>query len=362
VTDVDIGQERGERVPGIGVKIQNNLGIDVCLELAQYAERRGLDSVWVSEYRARDGITSMALIGGATERVAIGSSIIPIYTRSPAVLGMSLAALSEATGGRAILGLGTSSDVIVKRWNGRERTRPLSAMRDYVEIIRQVVAGKPTDYDGPVTASSGFSLELDLLAAPDARIYLAALGQKMLALGAEIGDGVVLNHPSVHYVSSVRQLLDEAAVRHGRAPDAVRFVTELRVGVGAPSELARMRAEQRKQLASYGRVPPYNNFYAESGFSAEAAALREAWGRKDNDAATAAVHDDMLGAIVAIGSDDAVQQRFIDLFKAGLDEIIVFPLWADEQEAKASRRIIDLAAEAAAGIEGAVSTRGEVVT
>jgi probable F420-dependent oxidoreductase len=347
--------------PRIGVKVQNDAGIDVCLDLARYAERRGLDSVWVSEYRARDAITSMTLIGATTERVAIGSSIIPIYTRSPVTLGMSLAALSEIARGRVILGLGTSSEVIVERWNGRERARPLSAMRDYVEIIRQVIAGGQTDHDGAVVGSHGFSLELDALAAPDARVYLAALGQKMLALGAEIGDGVLLNHLAVGYAAAARRHVEQSAAQHGRHAGAVQLATDLRVGLGAPSELARMREVQRKQLASYGRVAPYNRFYVESGFVAEAAALRDAWKRGDVDAALAAVHDDMLGAIVAIGDDDGFQRRLLDLFAAGLDEVILFPLWPDGDEETATRRIIDLAAEAASGIREKIPTEGTVV-
>lgn len=333
-------------MPGVGVKIQNDLGIRECVVLAQYAEARGLSSVWVSEYRCRDALTNLAVFAAATERVELGSSIIPLYTRSPTVLGMSAAALEEIAPGRILLGLGTSSEVIVERWHGGKRERPLRAMAEYVEAIRTVMSGARVELEGEVVTAQGFSLELDFLAAPEGRIFIAALGEKMLKIGGRIGDGILLNHAPVGHVPRIREVVEGAASEAGRAAGACRIASDLRVGIGSAAEVAEMREVQRKQLAFYGNVPPYNRFYAEAGYGAQAAALRDAWGEKDRERAVAAVDDPMLDSIVAIGDGDTVRDRVRALWDAGVDEVILFPLWPEGgSPADRTRELIDTAAE-----------------
>jgi len=233
----------------------------------------------------------------------------------------------------------------VRRWHGRERTRPLRAMREYVEAVRALLAGGRVTYEGEVFSVGGFGLEHDFLAAPDAGLYVAALGEKMLQVGSEVGDGVLLNWSPVEDVPRIRVAVDAAAAAAGRDPASVRIAGDLRVGVGSADEVRQMREEQRKQTAFYGNVPPYNRFYAEAGYADVAAELREAWAAGDRSRAIAAIPDEMLDAIVAIGDPETVQRRIHELWEAGMDEVILFPLTGGSPAGDATRRIIDIASQ-----------------
>lgn len=331
---------------GVGLMLQNALPIAANLQLAREVEEAGLSSAWVSEYRARDAFTTMALLGAATRRVTIGCSIVPLYTRTPALLAMSLAALEESAPGRVALGLGASSEVIVSRWHGRERVRPLRAMREYVEATRAILSGERVDYRGEVVSVEGFQLEHPHLAAPRARLFVAALGEQMLRLAAKIADGVLLNLTAVQDLPRIRAIIDEAATQAGRSPSELIVIGDLRVGLGSPAEVQEMRERQRKQIAFYGRVPAYSRFFSEAGFADEAARMQAAWEAGERERAVAAVSDAMLDSIVAIGDPDRALERIAALLGNGMDEVIVSP-WeaAAADQMVATRRVLALAAE-----------------
>ncbi|HEY5334056.1 MAG TPA: LLM class flavin-dependent oxidoreductase, partial [Solirubrobacterales bacterium] len=123
---------------GLGLKLQNELPLRDNVLLARYAEARGLDSVWTSEYRS-EAVIPMAAYAAATERVTVGSSIIPLYTRSIPALATTAAGLEALAPGRVVLGLGTSSPVIVERWHGVPRARPLRAMAEHVAALKRLL-------------------------------------------------------------------------------------------------------------------------------------------------------------------------------------------------------------------------------
>lgn len=331
----------------VGIKLQNGLPISVNVALAQYAENRGLSSVWVSETRARDAFTTMAVYAAATERVVVGSAIVPIYTRSPVTLAMTAASLEEIAPGRIILGLGTSSSAIVEGWHGCRRHRPLLAMDEHVAAIRAILGGERVSIAGQTLHVDGFRLEFPRLAAPTLPLYVAALGSRMLSLAGAIADGVLLNLVPVSHIARFRKTVAGAALATGRSVDSVRLAGDLRVGTaGDPGEIQQIRERQRKYIAHYGNVDVYNRFFTEVGFSGEAEELMKAWATGDSARALHAVSDEMLDQMVAIGDPAAVVTRISAYLDAGLDEVILYPCWNREEDAQAAtQQAIELAAE-----------------
>src|SRR3954470_14643612 len=152
-------------------------------ELLRRIEAAGYDDLWTSETSGHDAFTPLALAAAHTTRARLGTGVVNPFTRGPAVLAQHAAALADASGGRFVLGLGSSSNVIVERWNGVPFEKPLSRVRAAVEAIRPVLAGDR----GP----GGF--KLDAPPGHDVPIVVAALRGKMLALAAERGDGAFTN-------------------------------------------------------------------------------------------------------------------------------------------------------------------------
>lgn len=327
----------------LSVKLQNRLSLGENILLAQLMEHRGLDGVWVSEYSDRDGISVLAMLGRATERIRVGASIIPIYTRSPVVLGMSAASLSEAAPRRISLGLGTSTQVIVEAWNGTRREKPLVAMREYVAVIRAVLAGDRVDHEGEVVRVRGFRYErADLASSID--LPVAALGPRMRELAGEIGDGVLLNMLAAAHLGEVRRTVAAGAGRAGRA--APPIMSDVRVGIVGPQAEEDLRGSLRRLVAGYGRVPPYNRHYAESGFDRQAELLRRAWEQTDRDGAFKAVDDGMLDSLVVVGSHDEIIERLAELEATGLDEAILYPTILEGDEVEGIQQVVGLAVEA----------------
>jgi alkanesulfonate monooxygenase SsuD/methylene tetrahydromethanopterin reductase-like flavin-dependent oxidoreductase (luciferase family) len=130
-----------------------------CVELARRAEREwGYDAIWLAETSGPDSFALAGALAMATERATIGTAIVPVYNRTPAVLAMSAATVQQLSGGRFVLGLGSSSHAIIGDWNGVAFERPLAHVRESVAILRQALAGKKTDFDGEVFRSKGFRL------------------------------------------------------------------------------------------------------------------------------------------------------------------------------------------------------------
>lgn len=324
----------------LSLKLQNSLGLRENILLAQLMEHRGLDAVWVSEYADRDGPTHLAVLARVTETIDVGASIIPIFTRSPVVLGMTAATLSEAAPNRVWMGLGTSTNVIVERWHGTERRSPLTAMRETVEVIRSILRGERVEHEGEIFEVRGFRHEnpnwID-----EVKLPIAALGPKMRELAGEIGDGVLLNMVSAEHLGDVRETVTTGAAKADRPVPPL--VSDVRVGLAGPQDEEDLRSSLRRLVASYGRVPPYNRHYEKSGFERQAEALERAWSEADRSAALAAVDDDMLDALVAVGEEERVVDRLVEYATAGLDEAILYPTVLDGDPVEAIQQVIDVA-------------------
>jgi F420-dependent oxidoreductase-like protein len=224
--------------------------------MAQEADRLGFDSVWTSEAWGADAVTVASWIAATTERIGIGTAIMQMPARTPAMTAMTAATLDQLSGGRLLLGLGTSGPQVVEGWHGVAWGKPLGRTREYVEIVRaalrrETVEHHGTHYDIPYSGddATGLGKPLKLILKPlrrDVPIYLAALGPKNVALAAEIADGWLPLFYSPYDDRRYRDSLAEGFARPGarRGPDDFEVACMVYVAVDDDVQ-ATLRAVRR---------------------------------------------------------------------------------------------------------------------
>ncbi|MGH2404106.1 MAG: LLM class flavin-dependent oxidoreductase, partial [bacterium] len=205
------------------------LPVQILIEFAALADRLGYHSVWIPEGRGRELFATLGAMGRATDRLGLASGILTVYSRPPALAAMAAATLADLTDGRFVLGLGVGHPDVIEAGYGVPYWRPLTAMREYVKIVRRILDGTKVAFHGKVFRVSDFQLE----SRPAHRvpIYLAALGEGMLRLAGEIADGVVLNWMPPERVRWATQIVRDAAGGAGRDPASVRVVCYVRAAV-----------------------------------------------------------------------------------------------------------------------------------
>jgi probable F420-dependent oxidoreductase len=277
--------------------------------LVRQAEADGYDDLWTGETNGADGFTPLALSAAWTERVRLGTGIVNPFTRGPAVIAQHAAALQDASGGRFVLGLGASSNVIVERWNDVPFERPLSKVREAVERLRPLL-------DGEGRGHGGFKLEQPV--APPVPIVLAALRGKMLALAAEVADGAFTNFLPLSGAAQVAAGFDAPGKEL-----VCRFFC-----LPAPEEEALPTA--RFMFAAYGTVPVYHEFFRWLGWGEQIDPMVQAWRAGDRARALELAPDDLIREIFLFGAPEAIAERLGAFGDAGITTFVLTPIAAPE--------------------------------
>jgi probable F420-dependent oxidoreductase len=297
-----------------------------CVELARTAEREwGYDAIWLAETNGPDSASLAGALALATERATIGTAIVPVYTRTPAVLAMTAATLAGLAPGRFVLGLGSSSHAIVEGWNGVAFEKPLARVRETVAIARAALAGKRTDFEGETVRSRG--LRLGFAPEGPVPIYLAALRERMLELAGEIGDGLVVNLFPVTAMPRILAAYRRGAARAGR--DASRDEVVCRFQVGVTDDLPAARNLIRLAFTGYVAQPVYNAYFRWCGFETEAAAVAEAFARGDRAASAAAMSDELIDRIAILGPATRCREQIAEFVAAGVTTPVISPIATD---------------------------------
>jgi probable F420-dependent oxidoreductase len=261
----------------------------------------GYTDVWTGEANSADGFTPLALAAVASDRLKLGTAVVPVYTRGPGLLAMQAATLAELAPGRFALGIGSSSDVIVERWNATPFVEPYKRVRDTVRFLRQALTGDKVDAEYETFAVRGFRLGRRLEQPPP--IYVAALRPGMLRLAGREADGAILNWLSAEDVSTV-----VPEVGAGKAIVARIFV--------CPTEDAdRARFVGRVGIAAYLNVAVYAAFHEWLGRGPLLEPMWAAWRAGDRKAALAAIPDEVVDALVVHGTPQECRahvQRYVD--------------------------------------------------
>ena len=311
--------------------------LDSLVSLARRAEARGYERAWLPETWGRDAVTTLSAIAERTDDVGIGPSVLNVYSRSPALVGQTAATLQELSGGRMRVALGPSGPAVVQGWHGAEFDRPLRRTREYLDIVRAVLSGETVNYDGDVFTLGGFRLRCDPPETPVA-IDAAGMGPKSVELAGRFADGW---HALMLTPDGLRERLDD--LRRGmelgdRDPEDVR--TTLSLNCCALEDGDRARELARGHLAFY--VGAMGTFYrdclARQGYEETAHEIASAWGNGDREAATAAIGDDLLDDLGAVGTPEKAREELRKFEEIdGVDAVAVsFPRGAEPEEIEAT--------------------------
>ena len=290
----------------------------------QVADDLGLDSIWVAEAWGRDAFTLLTQLALKTKRAQLATGIVNGFSRSPAVLAMNFGALDELSGGRMVIGLGSSGANVIEHLHGAPFQQPLRRLREYVEIINMLMRQEPLNYEGQVfKLSRGFRLQFTPVR-PHIPVYIAAITPRSIRQTGEIADGLIPIHWPKQKYQELRDQLHESARRAGREDARIEIASSIGLFITDGNEEA-VRRRAREPLAYYiGRM---GRFYYEMlqrhGYEEEVAAVRSAWERRDAAAAAAAVSDRMLEDIPVVGPLDACAEKLDELRFLGVDVPLV---------------------------------------
>jgi F420-dependent oxidoreductase-like protein len=247
----------------LGSFIAAGRSLDGAIRRVRRAEELGYESVYVTHIGGRDSITLLTTYAANSERVRLGTGVIPIYARTPANMAQSFATLDEFSGGRAVAGLGVSHKPVVEGWYGQSIDKPLREMREYVEILRAIFRG--ADPPPGEKFRSGFHFTAYEPLRADLPIYLAGLSPGMLRLAGEIADGVVLWLCNPHYIRDVVvPTVREGREKAGRELDGFDIVAAVPSSVTDDPTAA--MEQLRSQLVGYFHLPYYRAMIERSGF------------------------------------------------------------------------------------------------
>ncbi|MBI3760198.1 MAG: LLM class flavin-dependent oxidoreductase [Deltaproteobacteria bacterium] len=303
----------------IGINWQGKLDYKALIERAKIADQAGVHSVWVAEAWGRDAFTLLTLLAEHTAHTQLATSIVNIYSRTPAALAQHFATLDEFGGGRAIIGLGTSGPNVIEHFHGVKFTPALTRMREYVEIINLLMAGAPLNYSGKLfKLERGFTLRFDPVR-KHIPIFIASLNQKSVEYTAKAADGWM---PVMIPLASLGKSISEfrAVVReNGRDPQAVAVKAPGWIHV--TDDVEHVKTLHAGTLAFY--AARMGTFYAEQltrfGFGPEVSEIKEAWANGGPQAATAAVGPRLLGEMGYVGNLNGALDRLKAQEEAGVN-------------------------------------------
>ncbi|MBS1895058.1 MAG: LLM class flavin-dependent oxidoreductase [Actinobacteria bacterium] len=283
-------------------------------EHVERAEAAGYTDLWSSETVGPDGFTPLAMAVGWTSEMRLGTGVVGVFQRGPALLAQEAAALTDASGGRFVLGLGAANDRIVEHWNGIPFKKPLSRVRETLDFLDVALTGE--------RAENGFRLETKPL--HPTPVVLAALRGKMLALAVERASGALTNWLPLRGLAKVRESVADA-------PPGFELLCRLFCMPGTREE---MEPKARKLFSIYITVPVYREFFRWLGYEEEIAAMAAAWEAGDRKGAAAAAPWELVEETFLIGSPEEIVERVEAFVEGGVTLPVLMPMVKPERLAE----------------------------
>ena len=311
----------------------NNDDTDL-IAVAQAADRLGYHSFWTGESWGRDALTVLTMLACHTERIGLGTGIVTVYSRTPGLIAQSIASLDCISGGRAILGLGTSGRIVIEDWHGVKFDHPVTRTREYIDIVRMALSGGRVNYKGKFYELKRFRMGVSPVQ-ERIPIYVASLGRRNLQLTGELADGWLPIWMHCEQLPQIKQPLADAAEAAGRSISDITTAPQiLCCATDDGDALAEATAQARAHMAFYvgGMGQYYYDLFGRYGYRAQGDAVRAAWAEGDRSKAAAAITDEMIDSITVIGSPEDCRWK-MDRFRAnGVDmPIVAFPHGTDRE-------------------------------
>jgi F420-dependent oxidoreductase-like protein len=312
------------------------------LDIARSAESLGYDSIWTAEAYGSDAATVLAWLAAATTKIKLGSGIFQIPARSAAMTAMTAATIDNLSGGRFVLGLGTSGPQVSEGFHGVRFGKQLQRTREYVAVVRKALAREKVEFHGetielPLPDGPGKALKLTIRPVQERiPIFLAVLGPKNVALAGEIADGWLPVFFSPEHTNTLRGPLEEGAAHAGRSLEGFRICPSVNVMISDDLESARNSMRPIVGLYVGGMGSREQNFYnrlvSTYGFEDAARQVQDLYleGRKTE--AMLALPDELIDMVSIVGPPDRVRARLRDFRDAGVDTLIVWPVMPDHEE------------------------------
>jgi F420-dependent oxidoreductase-like protein len=316
------------------------------LAIVREAERLGYDSVWTAEAYGSDAATVLGWLAGQTSRIRLGAAIFQMPGRSATMTAMTAATLDQLSGGRMLLGIGSSGPQVSEGWHGVRFAKQLQRTREYVAVVRQALARERLEFHGetielPLPDGPGKALKLTIAPVQERMpIYLAAIGPKNTALAGEIADGWLPTLVAPEHMNVLRESLEEGAARAGRTLDGFDIAPTVQVNITDDIEAARDALRPFIALYVGGMGSRKQNFYNQLvqryGFEDEARRIQDLYldGRKDE--AAAAIPGELIDQIALVGPADRVRDRLEAFRAAGVGTLgsSVFAFTREERPAQ----------------------------
>lgn len=297
----------------IGCSLGSLLTVNQVLECSKTLSETKVDTIWIPETWGMEDFSMLSAVSNNTNSQKIGSSIINIYSRSPSVIAMGAATIDTLSNGRLILGLGTSSLPIVETFHGYKFEKPVQRMKEYVEIIRLVLSGKPVNYSGEIFDLKNFTL----LIKPKREsipIYLAAVNEKMVNLAWNVADGVIF------YLRPLKEMKE--TIEKMQSKKKIDVTCQIITCISEDADSAIERA--KKTVAFYisvGKV--YREFLAKNGFNNETNNIFEEFKKSGFNSNHELVTDSMLESLCIAGTPDECKKQLQNFRETGIDLPII---------------------------------------
>jgi alkanesulfonate monooxygenase SsuD/methylene tetrahydromethanopterin reductase-like flavin-dependent oxidoreductase (luciferase family) len=299
---------------------------EAAVRYARLADELGYESINCPHIAARDSFTLLSALATVTERVSLGTAVAPIYHRSPASMAQTAATVDEISGGRFRLGLGVGHRVTMGGWHGQEIGKPTVEMREYVAIVRAILAGEQPPAGQRWSSNFAF---VGFEPRADIPIYQAALSPGMLRLAGEIADGVLLWACPAQYVRDV--VIPEVTTGRERAGKSLEgFAILPCVPSAAGGDRATVLDGVRNELHRYFGLPFYRSMFEAAGFADDLAAYDRA--APDREAQKVAISEEFIEGLCALGDEDAVRRGVARYRDAGATNPILTAVWGTDFE------------------------------
>jgi alkanesulfonate monooxygenase SsuD/methylene tetrahydromethanopterin reductase-like flavin-dependent oxidoreductase (luciferase family) len=282
----------------------------LCAKMADQQE--SVDSLWVPESWGRESFSTLGAISQITKKVRLGTSIVNIYSRTPATVAMAAASLDTLSDNRIIIGLGASTAAIVENWHGVQFDRPASRMKEYIECLRLMIKGDKVEYDGKFFKINNFKI-LHQPQRTHIPIFMAAVNKKMISMASELADGILLYLRPLEELKRTAVELKQATKQRG-FEIACSFICAVS---NKNPEKARDRAATT--LAFYTAVGKYySKFLAQNGFKTEVDEITSEYRNAGAESAAKFVSDRMLSSLVICGTSEECRESLSKFLSTGI--------------------------------------------